>query len=254
MFKPKKSDYIIVIPARYYSKRLPGKPLKLISGIPMIIRTCLQCLKVVKKSNLIVATDHKKIVKCCEKFKIRSILTSKKCKTGTDRVAEVAKKIKVRNYINVQGDEPLFNSLDLRKMIITARLNRKKILLGYTAIKNKRDYFNKNVPKVVFDNKENLLYASRAPIPLTFNSKSSKAWRQVLVYSFPRSKLIKFSSVKKKTKFENFEDVEILRFLELGEKIKLVKMSSKSHPVDTIKDLKYVRKILKNDETYKNIF
>ena len=90
------SDFIVVIPARFSSKRLPGKPLKKILGIPMIIRTCMQCLKVVKKSQLIVATDDKRIQECCKKYFINSILTSKKCKTGTDRVAEIAKKIKVK--------------------------------------------------------------------------------------------------------------------------------------------------------------
>ncbi len=111
------SNFIVVIPARFGSKRLPGKPLKKILGIPMIIRTSMQCLKVVKRSQLIVATDDKRIQKCCKKYSINSILTSKNCKTGTDRVAEVAKKIKARNYINVQGDEPIFNPDDLSKML-----------------------------------------------------------------------------------------------------------------------------------------
>ena len=90
-------SFIVVIPARFGSKRLPGKPLKKVLGVPMIIRTSMQCLKVVKKSQLIVATDDRRIQKCCKKYSINSILTSKKCKTGTDRVAEVAKKIKVKN-------------------------------------------------------------------------------------------------------------------------------------------------------------
>lgn len=244
----KKFDYIVVVPARYSSKRLPGKPLKLICGVPMIIRTCLQCLKVVEKSSLIVATDDQRIIECCKKYHIKSILTSKKCKTGTDRVAEVAKKIKVRNYINVQGDEPLFNPLDLKKMIVAARSKKGGVLLGYAGIKNKNDYYNRNVPKVAFDNNENLLYASRSSIPFSLNSKNLKAWRQILVYSFPREKLIKFSLVKKKSNFESLEDIEILRFLELGEKIRLIKMSSKSHPVDTIADLKFVRKFIKKNK------
>ena len=85
------SGFIVVIPARFGSKRLPGKPLKKILGLPMVIRTCMQCLKVVKRSQLIVATDDIRIQKCCEKYSINSMLTSKKCKTGTDRVAGVQK-------------------------------------------------------------------------------------------------------------------------------------------------------------------
>lgn len=239
-------NFIVVIPARFGSKRLPGKPLKKVLGVPMIIRTSMQCLKVVKKSQLIVATDDRRIQKCCKKYSINSILTSKKCKTGTDRVAEVAKKIKVKNYINVQGDEPIFNPIDLKNMIKQVKKNRNKILLGYTKIENKINIRNKNIPKVVFDKNENLLYASRNPIPFTNLNKLSKSWRQVLVYSFPRLEVLKFYKMKKKTFLEEREDIEILRFLEIGSQVKLVKMTNRSHPVDTMKDLHEVERFLNN--------
>ena len=242
------SNFIVVIPARFGSKRLPGKPLKKILGIPMVIRTSMQCLKVVKRSQLIVATDDRRIQKCCKKYSINSILTSKNCKTGTDRVAEVAKKIKVKNYINVQGDEPIFNPTDLKNMIKQAKKNRNKILLGYTKIENKINIGNKNIPKVVFDKNENLLYASRNPIPFVNLNKSCKSWRQVLVYSFPRVEVLKFYNMRKKTFLEEKEDIEILRFLEIGSKVKLVKMTNKSHPVDTMKDFHQVEKFLKNEK------
>ena len=100
---------IVVIPARFSSKRLPGKPLKKIKGIPMILRTYFQCNKVFKKKQIIVATDDLKVKKLCLKNDINVLMTSKKCLTGTDRVAEVAKKIIADVYINVQGDEPFFN-------------------------------------------------------------------------------------------------------------------------------------------------
>ena len=242
------SNFIVVIPAIFGSKRLPGKPLKIILGLPMVIRTCMQCLLVVKRSQLIVATDDIRIQKCCEKYSINSMLTSKKCKTGTDRVAEVAKKIKVKNYINVQGDEPIFNPIDLKNMIKQAKKNRNKILLGYTKIENKINIGNKNIPKVVFDKNENLLYASRNPIPFVNLNKSCKSWRQVLVYSFPRVEVLKFYNMRKKTFLEEKEDIEILRFLEIGSKVKLVKMTNKSHPVDTMKDVHQVEKFLKNEK------
>ena len=242
------SNFIVVIPARFGSKRLPGKPLKKILGIPMVIRTSLQCLKVVKRSQLIVATDDRRIQKCCKKYSINSILTSKNCKTGTDRVAEVAKKIKVKNYINVQGDEPIFNPIDLKNMIKQAKKNRNKILLGYTKIENKINIGNKNIPKVVFDKNENLLYASRNPIPFVNLNKSCKSWRQVLVYSFPRVEVLKFYNMRKKTFLEEKEDIEILRFLEIGSQVKLVKMTNKSYPVDTMKDLHQVERFLNNEK------
>ena len=89
---------IVVIPARFSSKRLPGKPLKKIKGIPMILRTYFQCNKVFKKKQIIVATDDLKVKKLCLKNDINVLMTSKKCLTGTDRVAEVAKK-KLQMYI-----------------------------------------------------------------------------------------------------------------------------------------------------------
>jgi 3-deoxy-manno-octulosonate cytidylyltransferase (CMP-KDO synthetase) len=115
---------VLIIPARYSSTRLPGKPLIKIKGIPMIIRTCKQCLKVVPAKNLYVATDDKKVEKCCKEHGIQTIMTSKKCLTGTDRVAEVAKKIKSETYINVQGDEPIFNPIDLKKIINSSKINQ----------------------------------------------------------------------------------------------------------------------------------
>ena len=118
--------FIVVIPARYKSKRLPGKPLVKIGGLPMIVRTYNQCKKVVKNDQIIVATDSVKIKKVCDEYKINSLITSSKCLTGTDRVAEVAKKINCNFYINVQGDEPFFNPYDLKKLINIAKKNQMK--------------------------------------------------------------------------------------------------------------------------------
>ena len=125
-----------------------------------------------------------------------------------------------------------------------AKYNKDKVLLGYTKINNKVHFKNKNIPKVVFDKKENLLYASRSLIPLSKKDKTAECWRQVLVYSFPRSKLLEFNKIKKKTPLEKLEDIEILRFLENGISVKLIKMSNKSYPVDTLQDLIKVKKIL----------
>jgi len=130
--------YLVVIPARYQSKRLPGKPLAKIGGLPMIVRTYNQCIKVVSKDKVIIATDSFKIKKVCDEYKIKSLITSSKCLTGTDRVAEVAKKIKCSFYINVQGDEPFFNPNDLKMLINEARKKPNEIINGYTEIKEKK--------------------------------------------------------------------------------------------------------------------
>ena len=229
--------YLIVIPARYKSERLPGKPLLNIGGLPMIVRTYNQCTKVVSKDKVVVATDSYKIKKVCDEYKMNSIMTSEKCLTGTDRVAEVAKKINCKFYINVQGDEPFFNPADLKKLIIAATKNPNEIINGYTEIKDKELFFNNTIPKLVFDKKSYLLYMSRAPIPANKKYDFQQGWRQVCAYSFPKKDLISFSKQNKKTKFEFYEDIEILRFLELGLKVKMIKMSNKSLSVDTQNDL-----------------
>ena len=239
-------DYLLVIPARYKSKRLPGKPLLDIKGIPMIIRTFNQCLKVVPRTKILVATDDKRIQKICENKNIKTLMTSKKCLTGTDRIAEVAKKIKKDFYINVQGDEPICNPRDIKKIIKYAKKFPNKIINGFTEIKQKKLFYSPNIPKVVFKNDGNLLYMSRSPIPSNKKHQFIKAWRQVCIYSFSYNSLKAYTSVKKKTYLESIEDLESNRFLELGYQVKMLKMSNKSVAVDTKEDLVKVRKLVKN--------
>ena len=239
-------DYLIIIPARYSSKRLPGKPLIDINGIPMVIRTFNQCKKAVPASKIIIATDDKRIQKICSKNGINSIITSKRCLTGTDRIAEVAKKIKKSFYINVQGDEPICNPKDIKKIVNFAKKNPNLIINGYTEIKDKEMFYSPNVPKVVFDKNEKLLYMSRAPIPSNKKQTFIKSWRQVCIYSFPYKSLKIYTSIKKKTTLELIEDLESNRFLELGYQVKMLKMSNKSVAVDTKEDLVKVRKLVKD--------
>ena len=237
--------YVIVIPARYQSKRLPGKPLAKIGGLPMIVRTYNQCSKVVSKNKIIVATDSLKIKKVCDEYKIKSIITSNKCLTGTDRVAEVAKKIKCNFYINVQGDEPFFNPNDLKLLIKEAKKNSKEIINGYAEIKDKKLFFSSSIPKLVFDKKGYLLYMSRGPIPSNKKFEFKKAWRQICAYSFPRKALFDFAKSKNNTPIESIEDIEILRFLEQGYRVKMIKMSNKSLAVDNTEDLEKAKIYLK---------
>ena len=238
-------DYLIVIPARLGSKRLPNKPLIDLKGLPMIIRTYNQCKKVVPLKKIIIATDSEKIERVCKKYNAPVILTSKHCLTGTDRVSEVAKKIKSKIYINLQGDEPVFPINDLRRFISKAIKNKKSILNGYCTIKNYEDFISPSIPKVVLDEKENLLYMSRSSIPGNKKNKFIKAWRQVCIYSFPREILLKITKKNKKSKLENIEDIEILRFIEKGSIVKMIKLSNKSLAVDTKNDLKKVTNLIK---------
>ena len=172
-------------------------------------------------------------------------MTSKKCLTGTDRIAEVAKKIKRDFYINVQGDEPYCNPNDIKKIIKYAKKNPNQIINGFTEIKDKKLFYSPSIPKVVFDNNLNLIFMSRSPIPSNKKKQFIKAWRQVCIYSFSYQSLKNYTSVKKKTVLESIEDLELNRFLELGYQVKMLKMSNKSIAVDTKEDLIKVRKFVK---------
>tara|TARA_B100000925_G_scaffold244557_1_gene194420 strand:+ start:757 stop:1503 length:747 start_codon:yes stop_codon:yes gene_type:complete len=238
-------NYVVVIPARYHSTRLPGKPLIKILGIEMLQRTYNRCLKVVDKEKIFVATDSEKIIDFCNKNDIQSILTSKNCLTGTDRIAEVSKIIDAKVYINVQGDEPLLNPDDLKLLIESSEKNPDIIFNGYCEIDNQSQYISQNIPKVVFSNNKELLYMSRSPIPHHKNKKNHNSYRQVCIYAYPKEVLSIFLKQPKKTVFESYEDIEILRFLELGCKIKMLKMSSKSVAVDVPEDVIKVEEIIR---------
>jgi 3-deoxy-manno-octulosonate cytidylyltransferase (CMP-KDO synthetase) len=238
-------NFLLVIPARYKSKRLPGKPLIPINGVPMLIRTFNQCKKAVDSSNILIATDHKKIFDLCKRNNINVLMTSSKCLTGTDRIAEVSKKIKKNFYINVQGDEPLCNPEDIKKIINYANKYPDKIINGYTEIKDKHMFNSPHIPKVLFKVNGDLIYISRAAVPSNKKKSFIKAWRQICIYSFPYKSLKAFSNLKKKTPLEQIEDLELNRFIEIGYDVKMIKMSDNSIAVDTITDLKKVKKLIK---------
>lgn len=238
-------QFAVIIPARYHSTRLMGKPLIKLKGVPMIIRTYRQCIKAVDKKFVYVSTDDKRVKDVCEKNKIKVIMTSKSCLTGTDRVFETTKYLKAKTLINVQGDEPLFNPKDLLKIINESKKFPNDVITGYCEITNKKQFFDVNVPKVVVSKDNHIMYASRAPIPFNKKKKFTKAWRQVCAYAFPKKKLKLFYNLKKKTPIEKIEDLEYLRFLELGVRLRALKMSKKSIAVDTVHDVTLVKKRLK---------
>jgi len=237
-------SFIVVIPARHKSLRLEGKPLINLNGVPMVIRTYRQCLKAVSSKKIYIATDSELIKKKCELEGAQVIMTSSKCLTGTDRVAEVSKKIDVKTYINVQGDEPIFNPNDLKLLIKEVKKYPNEIITGYCEIDDEKMHKDPHVPKVVIRPDGRLLYASRAPIPSNKLNKFYKGWRQVCAYAFPKPVLKIFTSIKKKTELEAIEDIEYLRFLELGLEVRTLKMSKMSLAVDTPEDVILVKKII----------
>ena len=236
------TNYILVIPARYKSTRFPGKPLIDILGKTMLERVYEKCIEAVESSKIFVATDDKRIEKHCIERGIQCIITSTNCLTGTDRIGEVAKTIDADFYLNVQGDEPIFNPLDINILIkqIEKSNNNYDVFCGFCPIDDSERFFSKDVPKVIFNKNQELIYISRSPIPGNKNGKFNFGFRQVCAYAFSKKSLMSFYSTKEKTPLEEQEDIELLRFLELGYKVKMLKMSNVSIPVDREEDLKRV--------------
>jgi 3-deoxy-manno-octulosonate cytidylyltransferase (CMP-KDO synthetase) len=233
-------DTAIIIPARYQSTRFPGKPLINILGKSMIRRVWEQCEKALPSKNIFVATDSEKIKNHCLENNIQVLLTSSDCLTGTDRVYEASKQIQAETIINVQGDEPLVNPEDIKMVIEESKRYPNKIINAMCPILEEKDFRSINVPKVVVRKDFQLLYMSRAPIPIDKINSFSKAWKQVCIYAFPKNALKNFSLEGSKTPLEFLEDIEILRFLELGYDIKMIEVSTSSIAVDVQKDVKRV--------------
>lgn len=240
-----KNDFCLIIPARLSSKRLPRKVLLKINNKTILEHVYEKCTKAVNKENVYVATPDKKIKNLCVKKKINCILTSSSCKTGTDRVAELAKKIKKKYYINVQADEIFLDPININKILIEIRKNKYDVINLYKKILNSSEFYSKTVPKLIFNNSKELLYMSRAPIPSSKSDVFCKSFKQICVYAFTKKALKIFSNTKDKTFFESIEDIEILRFLELGVKIRMLEGTGSQLAIDTLFDFKAAKKILK---------
>ncbi|EHQ28451.1 3-deoxy-manno-octulosonate cytidylyltransferase [Mucilaginibacter paludis] len=240
-------DFIVVIPARYASSRFPGKPLVDIAGKSMLLRTYEQCLKAVSKELVYVATESQLIVDHCNQHGMNVLLTSDTCLTGTDRIAEVAQIIKADYYINVQGDEPVFDPDDILKVIDEINKNKGDIINGYCEIDTEDQYRSASVPKVVFRPDGRLLYMSRSTIPGNKSGVFVKGWRQVCIYGFPAAALNMFASATSKTPLEQEEDIEIIRFLELGFEVRMIELSRHSIAVDNPEDMMKVLKRLEEE-------
>ena len=239
----------IIIPARFGSSRYRGKPLVKILGKEMVIRVADICSKI-NNARVYIATDSKKIANVAKKYGYNHIFTSSSCLTGTDRVAEASKKIRSNIFVNVQGDEPTINPRDIKKVIETKKKYPKHVICGYDKVHDFENPSSINLPKVVVNLKGELIYISRALVPgKKKESQKIQYHKQVCIYAFNKKQLKKFYSMKKKSETENFEDIEILRFFDLNEKIKMVKLNSNSVAVDEIADVKKAEKLL----TKKNI-
>ena len=238
----------LIIPARYQSSRLPGKPLTMISGKPMIQRTYERCALAIPPASIYIATDDQRIAELCDRNEIQVVMTSPDCLTGTDRVAQAARQLNADYVINVQGDEPLINPADIALLKQVAEKYPTEVLNGYTEIAEEEDFRSRGIPKVAVRPDGRLLYMSRAPIPNNKQDEFAHAFRQVCIYGFPRHLLQEFAAHSGKCPLEAVEDIEILRFLELGHDVRMIHMSNESIAVDYPADVVKVEAVINAKE------
>lgn len=246
MTKIKSKKFVIIIPARYSSSRLPGKPLKLINNKPLIYVTWKNITKTVDKNIVYIATDSEKIKNICNDYGMKTLMTSHLCKTGSDRVSEASNIFKGKLIINLQGDEPFLKKKTVKSFINFALKNKNYVTNCFTKIKKKSEFLSVNIPKVLVNKKNFLLYMSRSPVPGSKNFSFNKSYKQVCIYAFPSVILKKYFGVyKNKSSLEGTEDIEILRFIENGIDVKMFEVEDNLLSVDTNDDLKKANRISK---------
>jgi 3-deoxy-manno-octulosonate cytidylyltransferase (CMP-KDO synthetase) len=251
---------VAVIPARYGSTRLPGKPLAIIGGKPMIQHVYENASKAKLLDQIIVATDDRRIEEAVKKFGGNVVRTSKDHASGTDRLAEVARKLKAADWlVNIQGDLPFIRAQTIARAI-EPLMDDRKIPMGTvcTAIYEMKDWQNPNVVKVLKDRAGFALYFSRAPIPFFRNneidvagktstsSSNQRLWgyRHLGLYVYRRDFLLKFAGLRP-TPLERIESLEQLRALQNGYPIYVAEVDEHPIEVDTPDDLKRAERYLK---------
>lgn len=236
---------LAVIPARWASTRFPGKPLVMIIGKPMIQHVYERTLKAKLVDEVIVATDDKRIFNAVRKFDGHVVMTSKNHKSGSDRIGEIASKQNKEIIVNVQGDEPFIEPKNIDKTIKPMLSNRSiNVSTMCVKINDMNEINNPNIVKVVFDENNFALYFSRSPIPNNWRGKKTVYYKHVGLYVYRRDYLLKLIRLKQ-SKLESIENLEQLRILENGGKIKVVEVKTDSIAIDTPGDLKKIKRTYK---------
>lgn len=235
---------VAVIPARYNSSRFVGKPLAEIQGKPMLWWVYQQVMKVNQLDDVYVATDDERISVVCEQYGMKYLMTSDRHGTSTERLFEVAKKVPSDYYVCINGDEPLIDPTTIQA-ILPRSVESIEIYVAnlMTEIKNPVEVVDNTNIKVTVDHAGNAMYMSRSPIPYPKASMdyTYKKHLGVLVYNY---KALEFFSKTSKNQIEKIEDINELRFIENGLKLRMIEVSAETLSVDTPKDLEKVIAIL----------
>ena len=235
-----------IIPARYASTRLPGKPLKDILGYPMIWWVYKRVRTVKELDEIYVATDDDRIKEVCEQYEIPVIMTSPDHPNGAMRLQEVSETVQADFYVQLNGDEPLMNT----DAIIAAipETVPQDVEFGtniITQIDDPAQVMDASNIKMVFDDQMNALYMSRTPIPYPFKSIDFQYYKHVGIIGYNKM-MLDFYKNSQPGRFEQIEGIDTLRFLDYGKQLKLSLVPDcHSLSVDTQKDLDMVIKMMK---------
>lgn len=233
---------IAVIPARYNSSRLKGKPLADICGRPMLWWVYRQVKKCRKIDEILVATDHEEIRRACAAYGMACVMTSPSNPTSTNRLYEVSRSVPADIYLCVNGDEPLIEPETVEQVI--PREGEPFFAANLMAeIKSPAEVVDNTNIKVVTDPQGNALFFSRSPIPHPKASISFSYWKHLGVLAYT-SEALRFFAETEKGPVEQVEDINELRFIEHGKKLKMIPVKAETLSVDTAKDLEYVREVI----------
>lgn len=244
-------NVIGIIPARFASTRLPGKPLISIMGKPLIQHVWESASESVHLSKVIVATDNEQIYETCQDFGADCIMTSSEIKSGSDRIISVIKNINEHFdfIVNLQGDEPLISGELIDELIIITIKSQAEVGTVIKKIDNIEELFDSNVVKVVLRDDDTALYFSRSPIPFNRENKSTKwlktgtYWKHVGVYCYTHQSLLRFGEMPR-SHLEKIESLEQLRLMENGARYICLKTDLELHGVDTPADVEKVEDLL----------
>lgn len=237
---------IVVIPARYASTRLPGKPLAEIAGRPLIRHVYERAAQARGIEAVLVATDDARIAEAVRAFGGRVAMTASTHRTGTDRVAEAARAFDADVVVNVQGDEPLIPSEVIERVAgALAEGEPAAMASAMTRVRSQEERDSPSVVKVVTDRQGYALYFSRYPIPFVRDAGVEHVpFKHLGIYAYRRAFLEEFTRLEP-TPLECLESLEQLRALEHGHRIRMIETDYDPVSVDTPEDLERVRRLIR---------
>ncbi|HMD41446.1 MAG TPA: 3-deoxy-manno-octulosonate cytidylyltransferase [Candidatus Acidoferrum sp.] len=239
---------IVVIPSRYGSTRLPGKPLLALAGKPMVQHVYERAKRAQTVDRVVVATDDERIVVAVTAFGGEVRMTRADHRTGTERIAEVAAHERGDIFVNVQGDEPLIDPVAIDTAVASLLEEPvAQISTVATPIRHPGDIMDPNIVKTVLDFDSNGMYFSRAPIPWVRDRQQKvhlKYWKHLGLYAFQRDALLEYPTLPQ-GELERIEQLEQLRWLENGWKIRVAEVEHDAVSVDVAEDVTRVEKLLK---------